>query len=188
MAAKPFKSNGARVFLVRHGKPKIQDGLCYGQTDIPSAIISPFERAQLLAQLPSQAAVFSSPLQRCYALASSLFPASSITTDANLMELHFGDWEMRPWDLIERAQLDAWAVNPVHFVPPQGESFNQLCQRVRRFVHEALKPEEPAIIITHGGVIKAFLYMYAGMELNQVMAYSAAFASVTEVVLAAEHN
>lgn len=182
---KPSHAGGGTIYLVRHFKPRVPEGLCYGQTDIPPEVISPSACAHLLTQLPTLAAVFSSPLQRCTALASHMYPASFVAINSLLKELNFGAWEMSPWDSIERAQLDAWAANPMDFAPPQGESFNTLCQRVRQFVCEALTLEEPAIIITHGGVIKAFLYLFAGMELSQALAYSADFGSITSVELAA---
>lgn len=171
------------IYLVRHFKPLVPDGLCYGQTDIPCENISPSACAHLLSQLPMPAEVFASPLQRCATLASKLFPSKPITINPLLMELNFGDWEMSPWDCISRTQLDTWAADTMFFAPPHGESFHDLCQRVRRFVGEALQPVEPAIIITHGGVIKAFLYLYAGTELAEAMAYSAEFGSVTRVVM-----
>jgi alpha-ribazole phosphatase len=169
------------IFLVRHLPPIVQAGLCYGQTDLLSDIISPCEQAHLLAQLPAKAAVFSSPLLRCATLAQALFADIAIQFNPLLKEINFGAWEMVPWNAIERAQLDAWAADNLYFAPPEGESFNDLCARVRLFVHNHLKRQEPAIIVTHAGVIKAFLYLFAGMDVSSVVGFVVPFGAVIRV-------
>ncbi|RYZ97085.1 MAG: alpha-ribazole phosphatase [Moraxellaceae bacterium] len=166
------------IYLIRHVKPQVDTHLCYGQTDVPAGFISPAQRAHLIEQLPASAAVYSSPLTRCTQLARTLFPASVINVNPLLMELNFGSWEMTAWEHIERAQLNAWASNNLHFAPPQGESFNELCLRVEQFVRESLQPTQPAIIITHGGVIKAFEYLFGGMPLEVAVAHKVAFGSI----------
>ncbi|MEY4590915.1 MAG: hypothetical protein RL497_2991 [Pseudomonadota bacterium] len=186
-SAKNTLSHSTPVYLVRHFKPSVDDGLCYGQSDIPARAIHCAADAQqlqtLLKQLPAEACVFCSPLRRCVTLAADLFPKCSVNFNPLLKELNFGAWEMTPWDAIDRAQLDAWAENYLFFTPPQGESFDDLCQRVKRFVAENITRPTPAIIITHAGVIKAFLYLFGGADLAAAIGYSAPFGSVTRVAI-----
>ncbi|HMW73184.1 MAG TPA: histidine phosphatase family protein [Cellvibrionaceae bacterium] len=132
MAAKPPTQAG--IYLVRHLKPLIPAGVCYGQSDVPAETITPAICTHLLSQLPPQAAIFSSPLERCRTLATHLFPNQSIQFNPLLMELNFGAWEMCPWDTIPREQLDLWAGDQQYFAPPNGESFADLCARVQRFM------------------------------------------------------
>ena len=49
--------------------------------------------------------------------------------------------------------VDAWNRNLLYYTFPNGESFYQLCQRVRNFL-ESLRSDN-VLLITHAGVIKA---------------------------------
>ncbi|HEY6528715.1 MAG TPA: histidine phosphatase family protein [Cellvibrionaceae bacterium] len=171
------------IYLIRHVKPLVDTNLCYGQTDVPTGVICPAQCEHLIKQIPASAAVYSSPLARCTQLAETLFPTSVINVNPLLIELNFGSWEMISWEYIERAQLDAWAGNNLHFAPPQGESFNDLCLRVQKFVNEHLQPSQPAVIITHGGVIKAFEYLFGGMPLQVAVAHKVAFGSIRRLLV-----
>ena len=138
-----------RIYLVRHPRPAVAAGICYGRTDLPLADDPATCAARLLSQLPPGLPVFSSPLQRCRALAEQLHPAPIF--DARLMEMDFGRWEMQSWDTLDRAALDDWAARPLDFVPPGGESAATLRARVHSFLHTLTSD---AILVTHAGVIK----------------------------------
>ncbi len=176
MAAKPAINSG--IYLVRHLKPLIPTGICYGQSDVPAEPLTPATARHLLGQLPPQASLFSSPLKRCSALASKLFPNQSVQFNPLLMELNFGAWEMCPWDTIPRAQLDLWAGDQQCFAPPNGESFADLCARVQRFMDEQLTCGSSHIIVTHGGIIKAFYYVLGVLDLPAAVGLGVDFGSV----------
>jgi alpha-ribazole phosphatase len=133
---------------------------------------------QLRPNLPADAPVYSSPLQRCRLLAEALTPAPHI--DARLQEMDFGAWEMQSWSTIDRAALDAWAADPCGFAPPGGESPAQLLARVSGF-HAALLADgvTAVVLITHAGVIKALHGLLHGLPVNEWMRLSFAFGSVT---------
>lgn len=148
-----------QLYLIRHPRPQVSAGLCYGQTDLPLAEDVAACAASLRAALPSDAPCFTSPSQRCRLLAERLHPVPVV--DARLMEMHFGLWEMQAWDDIPREALDAWAADPLGFVPPGGESVSALQARVLDFLaqHQHL----PALtLVTHGGVIKLLAGLAAG--------------------------
>ena len=140
------------LHLVRHARPQVAPGICYGQLDIPAensgAVVASL-RAVLLAGLP----VWSSPLKRCRELAAQL--SAQATTDERLAEMNFGSWEGRPWDEVPHAELDAWAADVGGYVPPGGESACALQQRALDFIAALTVPE--AIIVTHAGVIRVLL-------------------------------
>jgi alpha-ribazole phosphatase len=148
-----------RLYLVRHGRPDVAPGICYGSTDLA---VSPQEHARVAAALapllPEQAPVFSSPLRRCSELASQLaasLRSGSVNHDARLAEIHFGDWEMRAWNDIPRAQIDSWAGDVAAYHPGGGECVLQVAQRVRSFHHELQSQNrESAVVVCHGGTIR----------------------------------
>jgi len=148
------------LYLVRHPRPLIAPGVCYGQLDVvaenPAPIVDRLRR-----ELPAGLPVWSSPLQRCRTLAEALHAAPHI--DARLMEMDFGTWEGRPWDEIARAELDAWAADIDGYAPPGGEAPRQLQQRVLACVDEL--PAGAHLLVTHAGVIRALLAAAAGETL-----------------------
>jgi len=147
-----------RLFLIRHPRPEIDQGICYGRYDCPG--IDPSSVAIALSPLlPEDALVWSSPLLRCRQLAKCLQP--DVILDQRLAEMHFGDWEGRRWDDIPRAELDAWAADVAGYAPPGGESPRELQRRALDFVASLDVPE--AVIVTHAGVIRTLLAHWQGL-------------------------
>jgi alpha-ribazole phosphatase len=147
-----------RLFLIRHPLPDVASGTCYGRSDLALAA-DPLACAEALRPLlPGDAPLFSSPLERCCRLAELLHPAPRF--DERLLELDFGAWEMQAWDAIDRAALDAWAADPLHFTPPGGESVADLRTRVRNFLCELT---EDAVLVAHAGVMKLCAAELAGI-------------------------
>ena len=104
------------LILVRHPQPDVAPGVCYGSSNIPAAAAALAEGHALLAAelAPALAAgfrLYSSPLQRCTALASLL---GDFTPDARLAEMNFGAWELRPWSGIPHEEVDAWAAERLY--------------------------------------------------------------------------
>ena len=151
-----------RLYLVRHARPEIADGMCYGSSDVHAveeeqqALL-----ARLVTELPSRAPLFTSPLQRCRKLADKLavaLDAGPVTIDPRLAEMHFGDWEMRPWETIPRAEIDAWAADLQLYRPGGGEQVLEVAQRVHAFHAELLAAQhESAIVVCHAGTIRLLL-------------------------------
>lgn len=141
-----------RLHLIRHPRPLVEPGLCYGRLDVAAENPAALAR-RLRAELPPGLPLWTSPLRRCRELAALLHPAPAV--DGRLAEIDFGAWEGRPWDAIPRAELDAWAADVAGYAPPGGESPRALQARALAFV-AALAVEE-AVIVTHAGVIRTLL-------------------------------
>ncbi len=147
------------IYLIRHTQTANAEGLCYGQCDIGLAISFPEEVEALHDKLPSfdeDCRVFSSPLTRCVQLAETF--SESAIIDPRLQELNFGDWEGQRFDDIDPIALQHWTDNFATATPPNGESFAELYQRTGEFWQELLAaPSDQVVIVTHAGVIRAFL-------------------------------
>ncbi|MRX11694.1 phosphoglycerate mutase [Pseudoduganella sp. FT25W] len=146
-----------QLILVRHPQPLVAPGVCYGSTDLA---IAPGHLEQTLAALtlPANLPIYSSPLRRCAELAERLTPSPRY--DQRLVEMHFGDWEMQPWDAIPRAAIDAWAADMVHYHPGGGESVLQVAERIAAFYRELT---QDAIIICHAGAMRLLFACHAGL-------------------------
>lgn len=165
-----------RLHLIRHSKPVIETGICYGRHDcLVEDVLSVAEA--MLAELRLGLPVWSSPLIRCRTLAERLHPHPTI--DDRLAEMHFGDWEGRRWDDIPRAELDAWAADVAGYAPPGGESPRDLQRRALDFVASLDVPE--AVIVTHAGVIRTLLAHWQGLPPERWTELNFAYGSCTVV-------
>lgn len=146
------------IYLIRHTTPKIEKGICYGQSDLDVTETFKEEVAGIRPFMPQNiGAVYSSPLQRCRKLAEALFPHHPVQLHSDLMELNCGSWEMQPWSEIPKAEIQPWMDDFVNIQVPNGESYLQMHNRViHRFKDINLQPQ-PAVIVAHGGVLRSIL-------------------------------
>ena len=161
-----------KLWLVRHARPEVAAGTCYGALDIAAdAEATKACAAELHATLPPHARIVASPLQRCAVLATalaSLRPGASIKTDARLQEMNFGAWEGQPWHAISRTDMQAWTSNFENYAAGgTGESVGVFMARVAAAFDElrqAQEPREPreTVWITHAGVIRAMELIAGG--------------------------
>lgn len=156
-----------RLYLVRHGKPDVPPGVCYGRSDVRVAEAEHDRIADDLAgQLPTEAPVFSSPAQRCLGLATRLGHAlgTEPRTDPRLWEMDFGAWEMRNWEEIGRAAVDAWAADLLHYRPGGGESVSEVAGRVASFHAGLCEAGADVIVVCHAGTIRLLARLHQGLS------------------------
>ena len=143
-----------RLHLVRHLAPIVAAGTCYGRTDLAvDAAVQARALPALRARLPAGVPVFSSPLVRCASLALAL--AADVRFDARLVELDFGNWEMRSWDQIARGDIDAWAADVGTYRPGGGESVNDMALRIDAFYTSLMRETwSEVVIVCHAGAMR----------------------------------
>lgn len=152
------------MLVWRHPKPTGATGLCVGAgCDLPVH----WRRAKRLARRVQARArrerlaheVWTSPLRRCADVGRWLKRWGwQHHVDAALLELHFGDWEGRPWAQIAHAEVDAWVADFAHYAPGGGESLASFLAHVSQF-----KPQ--ALVISHGGWMLARRWQQQGRAL-----------------------
>jgi alpha-ribazole phosphatase len=168
--------NAMRLYLVRH--PLVKPDTCYGSSNL-NVSDEQCDRVSknLLANLPKDVVLYSSPLRRCSGLASRLaigFGNIPVVFDERLAEMHFGRWELRPWSEIPRPEVDAWANNVVTYRPGGGESVLQMAARVREFHDELLRSHpDKAVVVCHAGTIRMLLGYQRGLPLAEMARYAA---------------
>lgn len=150
------------LILLRHTRPAVAPGICYGQLDLDLAESFPQDAEQVLASLPPCRSIIASPLQRCRQLAEHIASARDLPVqfDPRLQELAFGRWEGIPWDAIPRHEIDAWAADLRHANPYGGESVAQVVQRVAAALSDYQNREAPLLWVVHAGVIRAVMDLY----------------------------
>lgn len=168
------------LFLLRHPPVAVPPGICYGQSDVAlagSLAGLPDDVARQLtaadsAWHPRDLRIVSSPLSRCLLLAQALAEliGAELATDARLMELDFGEWEMQAYDDLPRQLIDTWAENPWGFTPPGGESGNALRDRVVACLADLSAqagPAHPVLIVSHAGPLRIIQGHWHGLPQAQ---------------------
>lgn len=164
-----------RLILVRHPKPDVASGICYGSADlgVASAEVDAVANGLNRAGLPGEAVVHASPLARCAALASRLSPAPVF--DERLAEMDFGRWEMQSWDQIARAEIDAWSADLVDYRPGGGESVRDVAERVAAWLDDLQHSNvRDACVICHAGTIRLLLALHSGRGIDAAARHAAA--------------
>ena len=90
-------------------------------------------------------------------------------TDDRLKELSFGDWEGRTVTELEETQADLWVARQTDkwfFGPPQGESYQDLADRLRSWVNEI---DGPLVVVSHGGVNRGLRFLLSDHD-NETLA------------------
>lgn len=146
------------LHLIRHPRPAVAPGVCYGRSDLGLAEDPATVAARLRPLLPERYALYASPLARARLLAEAL---GAPRLEDSLMEMDFGAWELRPYAEIGAA-LDAWTEDPLGFAAPGGESGAAMAARVLAWLQPALAAWQkaadaalPRVIVAHGGPLRA---------------------------------
>lgn len=148
------------LHLWRHPRLRGADGLCIGALDWPVDARRARRLARRIARaaqaLGLPAAIATSPLSRCRAVAESLRACGwHVHVDARLREMDFGRWQGRCWKDIAHAEVAAWEADFLHHRPGGGESLAMLRARLTEYVQDAARGRVPTLAITHAGCIAA---------------------------------
>ncbi|MGF6768946.1 alpha-ribazole phosphatase [Paraburkholderia sp. GAS199] len=175
------------IVLIRHPAVALDAGVCYGNSDVALAEdveASASKLALKLAtlQVPPPRVAISSPLTRCASFAVALANnfGCTVSQDASLKEMDFGDWEQQRWDEIDRTQLDEWAANFEHARAHGGESVAQFVERVRTWFDAFAQTRElaPAYVVTHAGVMRVIGSLALEVSLERCLRWSIDMAGI----------
>ncbi|WP_299532007.1 histidine phosphatase family protein [uncultured Herbaspirillum sp.] len=151
-----------QLHLIRHPQPQLDKRTCYGRSDIA---VAPDALAQSVAQLLPQVRALprdwpwvSSPLQRCARLAQALATAvgqPAPRLDSRLQEMDFGQWELRLWDDIPWAEVEAWNADLAGYPPGGGETLTAVAQRMWAAFNDLLATSaDGAVVVCHAGTVR----------------------------------
>lgn len=99
--------------------------------------------------------IVASDLSRAYDTAAAIAAGRPVETDTRWREFKFGAWEGLRVD-----EVDA-GVNARAYSPPGGETFEEVCERVREAI-DALRGTERSLVVTHAGPLHAMLAVLFG--------------------------
>lgn len=167
------------LHLIRHPRPDIASGTCYGSSDIALAEPAAVAAARLAPLLPQTFELHASPLQRALLLAEAI---GTPRIDARLVEMHFGAWEMQRYESLGAA-IDAWADDPLGFRAPGGESSAEMAERVLAWLGElqSVAPAAPVVVVAHGGPLRVIAGHLLGLPRERWLGLDFAFAHSTRI-------
>ncbi len=157
-----------RLLLVRHGQSEWNAvRRLQGQADIG---LSELGRSQADALRPvidriGPSRAISSDLQRVEETARRIGSTAPRLTDA-LREIDVGDWTGRPIDDIraeDETLYQGWRAGTAS--PPGGEPWAAFAERVSAVIEDERRtPCRNLLVVCHGGVIRAILQRYVGID------------------------
>jgi alpha-ribazole phosphatase len=149
------------LYVARHAAVTVK-GICYGQSDVPTAIDDEVAAGALSAQLATLgvtvARVWSSPWKRARDPAALLAARLAVEHDVDerLSEMSFGAWEGRPYAELEKEPaFTRWMSDWRTLAPPGGETLEALLERARAWRDDALLAPGDALAVTHAGIVRA---------------------------------
>ncbi|WP_225205612.1 histidine phosphatase family protein [Novosphingobium huizhouense] len=167
--------NGRTIHLLRHGPPR-RAGLLLGHRDEPAADPAGGLGGAVPAGL-AMSCIVSSDLQRARTGAQTLAQQRglALTIDSRWRELDFGDWDgLAPENLPAEALSRFWN-DPEACPPPRGERWSALCARVAAALCDL--PDD-ALVVTHGGAMRAAVAAVTGLDFRQVWAFDLPYAAL----------
>ena len=189
-------SVATRWWWVRHAPVTVNDGRCYGQTDLACDCTNLEAFAALARLLPTGAVWITSPLKRTHLTAAAIvhaglavpdpIPGPDVLSEPDLAEQHFGDWQGVKYTELPYKQGDAFHpfwLAPAHVAPPGGESFVELVARVTPAVRRLTREHagRDIIAVTHGGTIRAALSEALGLTPEASLAINVDNLSLTRL-------
>lgn len=156
------------IYLLRHGQTEEnRKGSYYGNLDISlNAIgITQGNKAKEFFNDIKLDRVYVSDKKRTLEMAKLVLGQQEIVViqDNRINETDFGDFEGKTYEEIKASypkECISWQNNWKEFVPPGGESYIKLCERVKNFMDGIKKLEcDNILICAHSGVIRA-IYCY----------------------------
>ena len=181
----------ATLLLVRHaahgdlGERLTGRGVEGGLTDAGQQQAEQLSRS--LAGRPI-AAIYASPRQRTLQTAAAIAEPRglSIKPAAQLDEIDFGRWTGRSFqELAGDAEWDRWNSHRSVTRCPGGESMTEAQARAVAFAIEVSAAHDgEVVLVTHCDIIRALLCWHERRSLDDILAFEAGPASVTELDIA----
>lgn len=173
------------MIFLRHPKPEVEPGICYGRLDLEIAEEGYGQILDALAKTPTIRHVIASPAKRCRKLAEDLAAAQDATLefDPRLWEMDMGEWEGRKWSSIDRKRSEFWLEDPINRPTPRGESFADLQKRVHAAVDSVeVEKAMATAIVCHAGPIRAIQMAWKGYSFRQAFDEVPAYAVPMRIV------
>jgi alpha-ribazole phosphatase len=181
----------SRLILIRHCEPEEgARGRIYGTLDIGLSADGRLQAVELVDRLDGVEidAIWTSPRRRARETAEPLAAvrALRLSEDEDLRELHFGELEGRTFEEIAESEPElyrAWMETPTEVRFPGGERYPDLKARSLRVLERVAATSDSAVVVTHGGVVRAALAEWLQIPDESVFRLDQRYGGITVVEL-----
>lgn len=184
-----------RWWWVRHApvRAAVDGGRIYGAADVVCDCGDAGTFEGLASLLPRDAVWVTSHLGRTRQTAEAIWaagylpdgaPVPDVLVRPALAEQHLGDWQGQDrasFFAARTALPGSWWFAPAEERAPGGESFSELCDRVRADVDAVTRahPGRSIVAVAHGGSIRAALAMALDVPAQTALAFAIENCSIT---------
>jgi alpha-ribazole phosphatase len=173
------------IYLIRHTSVRNAYGVCYGISDVELECSFSIEAQKIKKKIsnPEELTCYSSPLQRCLRLAQVITSQKRINITDQLLELNFGEWELKRWNRIPRDELNHWMESFIDSKCPQGESYQDLYLRTLQFWKSLIFASEHKRvgIVTHASPIRVILSHVLNISLKDSFSFRIDVGSISKL-------
>jgi broad specificity phosphatase PhoE len=184
-----------RWWFVRHAPVPNPEARCYGQSDLDCDISNVAAFESLAKRLPADAAWVATTLRRTQRTMHAIHAVRGtrpepLHLEPALIEQNFGEWQGRTYvelgafgrGAAAEASHRFWLA-PARSVPPGGESFVEVMERVAAAVRRLTEAHagRDIVCVAHGGSIRAALAMALGLEPEAALALTIDTLSLTRL-------
>ncbi len=178
------------IIILRHGETEINriGGIFQGQTEVPLNAAGEEQAVRTGETLQKKGfrfdRVYSSPLGRAVRSAELVtgMDRKEFIFDDRLLEMSFGAYDGKPWEMMEEQERAVMLFEPARFVARNGvESYDCLLERTADFLRDLKReltvPEGTAadsgavLIACHGGTMRGLLIALGLLKLDGFWQY-----------------
>lgn len=148
------------IYFIRHGRTEANEKKLYcGSTDLPLSEKGIRELSKISYKVPQNPIFVTSGMKRTDQTLQILFGDVPYLIDRRFREVDFGLFEMKTYDeLKDREDYQQWLIGDNDKnIPPNGESGEQMLQRILAGLKTLEEERRDIVLISHGGVIAAIM-------------------------------
>ena len=184
-----FAGKENTLLLLRHGHTRPDAVWRYtGQREVPLTPLGREQAQQWAQNLAHQGitSIWTSPLGRCLETSCILEHTLECTVyqEPALQEIDLGEWEGLTKEEVRcryPGAYDKRGKDMAGFRPPQGESFQDLLERVLPFARQCLESRTLTLAVTHAGVIRVLSCWAAQTPVQCLFDFSPAPGSISVI-------
>ncbi len=178
-----------KFILVRHGETMANIGKIYSGWSNYELSEKGKLQIKILAEelrIYNADTIYASSLGRTMETAKEIgkIIGKEVVSEDNLREMNFGIFDGKTAKEIEECYPDEWRtwINEYEsYRIPEGESLQDMLDRVRKFIDSIKDKEGIAIIVSHCGVIQATITYLLNLELKKMWNFTCSPAGYVEV-------
>lgn len=179
------------IYLIRHCRPEFPNGseCCLSRTDTPLSEEGAVQAEQLgryFSDIPLTA-VYCSRLTRAVQTAEAIVRQDVLVIEKEaLQEIDCGGWEGMTLAEVRKKYPEQYArrgIDPVGFVPKQGESLSDGLSRFQSAVEQILSESTGDIaVVAHASVNRAFLCSLLQKDLHEVYSLPQPYGCINKLI------